>query len=152
MLSFLKRCLGLQLLSTFCLDLSFVCVRSSVMSVGVNSVFFHLLAALSLLSALSYLSRLAVIWCIVSLHILLSTHLFLPLSLLLVFLCILFLCLIITLRMSVSCAVCTFPSSLFILASVLRVQQQAHGTGLLCVRQAMGQDEAGTPEHGGETP
>lgn len=31
------------------------------MSVSVNSVFFHLLAALSLLSALSYLSRLAVI-------------------------------------------------------------------------------------------
>lgn len=151
MLSFLKRCLGLQLLLTFCLDFSFACVRSSLIAVSVNSVFFHLLAALSWLSALSYLSRLAVIWCIFSLHILLSTHLFLPLSLSLVFLCI-FLCLVITLCMSVSCAFCTFPPSIFILASVLRVQQQAYGTGLLCVRQAMGQDEAGTPEHGGETP
>lgn len=34
----------------------------------------------------------------------------------------------------------------------LCVQQQAHGSGPLCVRQAMGQDEAGAPEHGGETP
>lgn len=35
---------------------------------------------------------------------------------------------------------------------VLCIQQQAHGTGPLRVRQAMGQDEAGAPEHGGETP
>lgn len=46
----------------------------------------------------------------------------------------------------------TILPSRLILAAVLCVQQQAHGTELLCVRQAMGQDEASTPEHGGETP
>lgn len=35
---------------------------------------------------------------------------------------------------------------------MLRLQQQAHGSGPLRVRQTMGQDEAGAAEHGGETP
>lgn len=42
--------------------------------------------------------------------------------------------------------------SLCFLLAVLRIQQQARGPGSLRVRQAMGQDEAGAPQHGGETP
>lgn len=34
----------------------------------------------------------------------------------------------------------------------MRFQRQARGTGLLRVRPAVGQDEAGAPEHGGEAP
>lgn len=41
---------------------------------------------------------------------------------------------------------------LLYLPAGLRLQQQADGTGVLRVWQAMGQDEAGAPEHGGETP
>lgn len=45
-----------------------------------------------------------------------------------------------------------FNLLLFGLPPGLRIQQQADGAGLLRVRQAMGQDEAGAAEHGGETP